>query len=79
MDVELTAGWDRMLAKRMEFLNWLREKRENVIVWIAFRMPRDLAYWGVIRIWVDASHNNPTAPVPSMSIKDALDSWRKGR
>lgn len=59
-----------------EFKYWLRRRREGLVTWLSFRMPRELAYWCVVRVWVEASKKMPNAEVPGIAIKDALDCWR---
>jgi hypothetical protein len=53
-----------------------RTLRERVIVWIAWHLPRSIAYWSTIRVGVNATTGPHSAQnVPELHFTDALKRW----
>lgn len=48
---------------------------EHIARFIANHLPRKVVYFTGIRIWSEATRNNPNAVAPTMKIKDALGIW----
>ena len=43
---------------------WLRERPEQIARWVAYRLPRKVAYFAFIRVWsAGAGHFAPAADV----------------
>jgi hypothetical protein len=50
---------------------------ENICCWLAYRLPRRLAYWAAVRVMAHASVVNPTTEVGALSPADCLKAWKK--
>ena len=49
---------------------------ERVLVWLAWRLPRRLAYWAAIRVGVHATRGRWSHQVvPELYLVDALKRW----
>jgi len=55
--------------------DWIRRKKENIIIWAAWRLPRRLIYWCGIRIAAEGSVAHPQTSMPELTAMDALHSW----
>lgn len=49
--------------------------RERVLLWIAWRLPRAVAYWAAVRVMVEGYDENPA----ERPIVDALNDWTDTR
>ena len=50
--------------------------KETVIIWLAWIMPRKLAYWCAVRVMAHATMNNySNQSVPDLLAMDALERW----
>ncbi len=56
-----------MIAIRYE----LMRIREKTLTWIAWRLPRSIAYWATVRVLVADYDGNPS----ERPVLDALNSW----
>ena len=66
-----------MIAERvlMVQLGW-RKQRERLVMWIAWHVPKWLAYWCFIRVAAHATTGEWSGSVPhNVSIMDALERW----
>lgn len=53
-----------------------RSARERLIVWIAWHLPKSLAYWSTIRVGVNATTGEHSSQeVPALYLTDALQRW----
>ena len=51
--------------------------KERILMWIAWRMPRSLAYWCAIRLGAHATQGQwGDQVVPDLTFMDALKRWR---
>jgi hypothetical protein len=57
--------------------NYLSTLKENFIVWLAWKLPRSLAYWAAVRVGAAAT-GEPWAcqAVPDLKMMDVLTRWR---
>jgi hypothetical protein len=54
--------------------------RENLLMWLAWRMPRGLVYWCVIRVWAAATTGEyGSEEGPAIRVETALKRWDDGR
>lgn len=54
----------------------LAKRRERIVMWIAWRLPRYLAYWVAIRVMAHATTGPYGNQEPGrVSIMDALKRW----
>ena len=61
---------------RYDALPRIRDRRERLQCWMAFRMPRWLAYWCTVRVAVNASTGTySNQNVPALTCADALKRW----
>jgi hypothetical protein len=44
-------------------------------MWLAWKLPRRLAYWATVRVGADASFKLPHQDVSSITIMSALQRW----
>lgn len=52
---------------------------DNIVMWIAWHLPRKVAYWAAIRIGAHATQGKyGTQIVPDLSFMDALKRWEDG-
>lgn len=57
---------------------WLERKLEAVTMWVAWHVPRSVAYWCTIRLGAHATGSKyPTQEVPALTVADALQRWRE--
>lgn len=50
--------------------------KDKIAMWVAFRLPRRLAYWATIRVGANASGSKyPNQVVPELTLIDALQRW----
>ena len=50
--------------------------RERLVIWIAWHLPRRLAYWATIRVGVHATTGRWSSQVvPDLYYADALKRW----
>jgi hypothetical protein len=51
---------------------------ERFWLWLAYKLPRGLAYWCAIRIGAHATGSKyPTQVVPELTFMDALKRWEQ--
>jgi hypothetical protein len=50
---------------------------ERFLVWLAWRLPRDLAYWMTIRVGTEGFDGPYPLNPAERTIGEALDDWRK--
>ena len=56
--------------------DWYKQKLENFIMWVAWKLPRHLAYWAAVRVSAEASQGGYAHDlVPEITMMDALDRW----
>ena len=50
---------------------------ENLCIWIAWHLPRRLAYWSVVRVAAEAStsDNLVHVAVPELTVLEAMEEW----
>jgi hypothetical protein len=49
--------------------------KENIIIWLAWHLPRRLIYWCAIRVAAEGSVEHPQTAMPELTAMDALHSW----
>lgn len=49
--------------------------REKIVQWIAWRLPRSVAYWATIRVGAHATQVYPNTVVPDLTLMEALKRW----
>ena len=50
--------------------------KEKLLMWLAWRMPRSLAYWCAIRVGAHATQGQyGNQVVPDLKFMDALQRW----
>lgn len=51
---------------------------ENLWIWVAFRLPRRLAYWSMVRVAAEASasDNLVNVVVPELTVLEAMGEWQ---
>jgi hypothetical protein len=50
--------------------------KENAATWIAFHLPRRVAYWATIRLGANATTGPHSGQiVPDLTFLDALERW----
>ena len=52
--------------------NWI----QNATIWIAFHLPRGLAYWCAVRVMAEAAAAHPNKEVPALTAADCLKAWK---
>lgn len=52
-------------------------RREDFLRWLAWKLPRDLAYWATIRVGTSGFDGPYPGNPGERTIGDALDDWRK--
>ena len=51
--------------------------RERVVTWIAFHLPREIAYWCYIRVASSATvHDYPERTPDQVNIMEAMEAWK---
>ena len=52
--------------------------REKIVIWLAWHLPRRLAYWCAVRVGAHATTGEYGAEeTPSLLFTDALERWDK--
>lgn len=52
-------------------------KIDRILSWLAWKLPRRLAYWCAMRVGVNASSGAWSGVVvPSVTVLEALERWR---
>jgi len=60
---------------KMRIKDWIRRKREGLIIWLAWKIPRRLTYWCAIRVTAEASQTLSDVEMPKITAMDALQAW----
>lgn len=59
---------------------WCRNKRERVLMWTAWHLPKSLAYWTTIRVMAHATTGEYDSTNPTtLSAMDILRRWESGK
>lgn len=54
----------------------ISRKREKMLIWLAWRLPRSIAYWAAIRVGCNATQGDySNQVVPELYFMDALKRW----
>jgi hypothetical protein len=53
----------------------LANKKESLLMWLAWKLPRGLAYWAAIRVITHASYKRPTKKMDSLTPAECLKAW----
>lgn len=53
---------------------WLRERPEKIAIWVAWRLPRQVALWAFIRV-CSAQETHPD----DITYRSAHDAWISGK
>ena len=67
--------------KRFSYCLWLEEARwsmnliEKLVMWVAWNLPRRIAYWCAVRVHTEATQKLPEKDVLEISVIDALRVW----
>lgn len=56
-------------------MTFIYEKIEDFYCWIAWHIPRTMAYWAFARVAAHASAAMPERTPDSISVLDAMDAW----
>lgn len=51
--------------------------RDDIFCWLAYMLPRRLAYWAAVRVMAHASVANPSTEVGALTPVDCLNAWKK--
>lgn len=52
--------------------------KEKILMWIAWHMPRSVAYWCAVRVNANATTGKyETQVVPELTAMDALKRWER--
>ena len=63
------------MTKRRKYVS---EWREQVYMWLAWRLPRDLVYYCAVRVAVAASAGKWAGEVtPGVTVTDMLERWHE--
>ena len=50
--------------------------KEKILMWLAWKLPRSLVYWAVIRVLAHATTGGyGNTVVPELTVADALRRW----
>lgn len=50
--------------------------RKLIVSWIAWHLPKSVAYWAFIRVNVHAYRHNENAEMGTLTGQQILDAWR---
>jgi len=50
---------------------------EHIACWVAFHLPRGVAYWAAVRVMTHASIKNPSTEMDALTPADCLKAWNK--
>ena len=57
---------------------WWTAKKDNLQMWVAWRLPRWLVYWAAARLMANATQGKYVAQVvPELNAIDALKRWNE--
>lgn len=51
---------------------WLSRKQERLVMWVAWKMPRRIVYWCVVRAACKVEPNYSPADVPAIDLMRAM-------
>jgi hypothetical protein len=60
-------------ARLSLFRWWLQGRPDKLACWVAYRLPRRLVYWGLIRAGAKVIEGHET--VPEVTFTDVLQRW----
>lgn len=64
--------WMRLIHVKYE----INRKREKFRIWVAWKLPKNIAYWATIRVGAHATTGKyEDQVVPELGFFDALDRW----
>ena len=65
-----------MIDKWAHFCWWMRKRRENFTIWVAFHLPRYLVMWCAVRLMAHATTGQWGHEEPGkVNIIEALSRW----